>query len=183
MEKKDIIEFFDRCAAKVLEDLSHFAGQKNARGGDYLPAFYPHDIFRNLGYITPATPDGRHAGAPISRGCSPSEFIEIKNPLDIVSGLAAIDFTAYAESFCTEITLPRMAEETGRAVFSTLIREFLKNGGSTIQFNLLDRDMLIAAQKDPANHADLVVRVCGYSAVFVGLTTEQQDEVIGRAIR
>ena len=169
--------------AKLLDTLSTFAGQKNARGGDYLPAFYPHDIFRFLGATTPATPDGRKAFTPLSRGCSPSEFIEIKNPLDIVSGLSSIDFTAFAESFCTEITLPRMEESAGRTIFSALMHAFLENKGSTLQFNLIDRDMLLEAQRDPENHGDLIVRVCGYSAVFVTLSPEQQAEVIGRAIR
>ena len=169
--------------AQLLHTLSTFAGQKNARGGDYLPAFYPHDIFRFLGETTKATPDGRKAGMPLSRGCSPSEFIEIRNPLDIVSGLSAIDFTAFAESFCTEITLPRMEESTGRTVFTALMRAFLENKGSTLQFNLIDKELLLEAQRDPENHGDLIVRVCGYSAVFVTLSPEQQAEVIGRAIR
>lgn len=169
--------------AKLLDTISTFAGQKNARGGDYLPAFYPHDIFRFLGLTTPATPDGRKANTPLSRGCSPSEFIEIKNPLDIVSGLSAIDFTAFAESFCAEITLPRMEETTGKTIFKTLIHAFLDNKGSTLQFNMIDKDLLLEAQRDPENHGDLIVRVCGYSAVFVTLSPEQQAEVIGRAIR
>jgi len=170
-------------AAKVLNDLSGFSGQKNGRGGYYMPAFYPHDVFRPLGYITGATPDGRKKGFPLSRGCSPSEFIEVKSPLDIISSLEDIDFTNYADSFCTEITLPKMNKEVGINVLTAMITTFLEKGGSTLQINLLDTDMLREAQKNPDQHNDITVRVCGYSAVFVYLNTDQQEEIIERAIR
>jgi len=167
----------------VLEALAGMAGQKNARGGDYLPAFYPHDIFRPLGELTGATPDGRRSGMPLSRGCSPSEFIEGQIPLDIISSLEPIDFTNYADSFCTEMTLPRMAPDIAVNVFTTLMEAFLRNGGSSLQFNMLDREKLLEAQENPEEHGDIVVRVCGYSAVFIHLNRQQQNEVIMRAIR
>ena len=171
-------------SARVLDDLSTLAdGKLNARGGKYLPAFYPHDIFRPLGELTGATPDGRRAKTPLSRGCSPSEFIEIDNPLDIIHSLGSIDFTKYADSFCTEMTLPPMEKTLGRNVLTAMITAFLDQGGSSIQFNLLDRERLIEAQKNPEQHADLIVRVCGYSECFVFLNTDQQNEVISRAIR
>lgn len=170
-------------AAKVLEDLSKMAGQKNARGGAYLPAFYPHDLFRLLGELTGATPDGRRSGIPLSRGCAPSEFIEGQSPLDIISSLGSIDFTNYADSFCAEITLPRMVPDVAANVFQAIMQAFLEQGGSSLQFNMLDREMLLDAQQHPEQHANIVVRVCGYSAVFIYLNKQQQDEVIQRAIR
>lgn len=171
-------------AAKVLADISKLLfGRKNGRGGDYLPAFYPHDKFRELGLLCGATPDGRLANTYLSRGCSPSEFIESKSPLDIIGSLEAIDFSDYPESFCTELTLPRMTQESGKAVLTAIIEAFLENKGSTLQFNLLDHSMLLEAQKHPEQHADIHVRVCGYSALFVHLEKEFQDEIISREIR
>lgn len=170
-------------SAKVLHDVSQLSRQKNARGGEYLPAFYPHNVFLHLGERTGATPDGRKKGQPLSRGCSPSEFIEVNNPLDIISGLEAIDFTEYSDSFCTEMTLPRMNPAIGIPVFIAMVEAFLKHGGSSLQFNLLDRSMLVDAQKHPENYRNLIVRVCGFSALFISLAKDQQDEVITRAIR
>ncbi len=171
-------------ASGVLDDLSTLAdGKINARGGKYLPAFYPHDIFRPMGIAIGATPDGRRAHMPLSRGCSPSEFIEVENPLDIIHSLGAIDFTKYADSFCAEMTLPPMEKAVGRNVLAAIIEAFLEQKGSSLQFNLLDRERLLDAQKHPEQHADLIVRVCGYSEVFVFLNAEQQAEVISRAIR
>ena len=136
----------DLFAAELLHNISMIYRDKdgnlfkNGRGGNYLPAFYPHEIFRTLGYKTAATPDGRRAFSPLSRGCSPSEFIEVRSPLDILKSISEIDFTDYADSFCTEITLQRMSPDIGIPAITALIETFIANGGSTLQFNLLDSE-------------------------------------------
>lgn len=179
----------DIFAATMLSDISKLykneKGEyyKNGRGGDYIPAFYPHEIFRQLGKKTIATPDGRKAYTPLSRGCSPSEFIKLENPASVIKSLHAIDFTDFADSFCCEITLQNMDEEKNINVISALIKIFLQNKGSSLQFNLFDKEKLRKAQKNPDEHRDICVRVCGYSAVFVTLEKEIQDEIITRAIR
>ena len=179
----------DAFAAAFLRDVSALYRDedgslyKNARGGDYLPAFYIHDCFRALGYVTGATPDGRRAHEPISRGCSPSEFVEVRNPADILYTVGRLDFTDFADSFVTELTLQRMQPEIGIPALVALIRLFLQNGGSSLQFNMLDKETLLDARVHPERHRDLCVRVCGYSAVFVTLAPDAQDEIISRAIR
>jgi len=171
-------------SGKVLEDLSHIAGQTNARGGKYLPAFYPHDVYRRLGLIIGATPDGRMANTPLSRGVSPSEFVESSSPLDIIHSLKHIDFTKYVDSFVTEITLPQMENnEQNLSILTAIILAFLDAGGSSIQFNLIDRSLLLDAKAHPELHPNLLVRVCGYSAAFIHLSEQTQNEIISRAIR
>ena len=61
-----------------------------------------------------------------------------------------------------------------------LTRAYLNNGGMHIQFNMLDAQTLRDAQEKPELHKDLVVRVGGFSAYFVQLTTEVQDDIIAR---
>ena len=177
-------DILNRFSADVLQDLSGIAGQTNARGGAYLPAFYPHDIYRPLGHLTGATPDGRKAHTPLSRGISPSEFIDTESPLNIVHSLESIDFTRFAESFIAEITLPEMEQnEVNRRILTSIVQVFLEAGGSSIQFNLLNNKLLREAQNSPEQHKNLMVRVCGYSAAFVHLNRDTQDEIIRRAIR
>jgi len=174
----------DAFSSAVLDDLSGIAGQTNGRGGKYLPAFYPHDIYNPLGTLTGATPDGRPAGVPLSRGVSPSEFVETESPLDLIHSLKAIDFTKFADSFCAELTLPPMentAENAG--ILTSIIRAFLDAEGSSLQFNLIDRAALLDARVHPENHRNLIVRVCGYSAVYVYLSPSVQDEILARAVR
>lgn len=177
-------EVMNEFSAGMLSDLARMSGQTNARGGLYLPAFYPHDLYRDLGFKTGSTPDGRLGGTPLSRGVSPSEFVETASPLDLVNSLKPIDFTEYAESFCAEITLPNMPDrEKAKAVLTAIMRAFLEVGGSSLQFNMVDREMLVEARKNPEQFKNLCVRVCGYSAVFVTLDEKVQDDLIERAVR
>ena len=174
----------DAFSAGVLEDLSGMAGQTNGRGGKYLPAFYPHDMYNPLGALLAATPDGRLAGTPLSRGVSPSEFVETESPLDLIHSLKAIDFTKYADSFCAELTLPAMDKtESNIGILTAVIRAFLDAEGSSLQINMIDRKALENARLHPEQARNLVVRVCGYSAVFVYLSPTVQDEILHRAIR
>lgn len=171
-------------AAKLLSDISKVSGQTNARGGKYMPAFYPHDIFRDLGGKTGATPDGRKKGVPLSRGVSPSEFVQTDSPVSLILSLDAIDFTEYADSFCAELTLPQLPEgEKGMEILLAIIKVFLQVGGSSLQLNMLNRDILVEAKKHPEMYKNVCVRVCGYSALFVTLGENVQDEVIARAVR
>ena len=173
----------DCLAARVLADISEMFGQKNGRGGVYLPAIYPHDIYRPLGKACGATPDGRKSGEYLSKGCSPSEFVEVGSPLDVMRSLGKLDLTNYAESVCAEITLPKLKGEEGKTAFRALAASFIENGGSSLQFNLVDKNLLMEAQRHPEHHGDIIVRVCGYSAVFVALDEERQNEMISRAVR
>jgi len=174
----------DAFSAAVLHDLSGIAGQTNGRGGKYLPAFYPHDIYTPLGALTGATPDGRPAGKPLSRGVSPSEFVQTESPLDLIHSLKAIDFTKFADSFCAELTLPPMDNTAeNAAILTSVIRAFLDAEGSSLQFNLIDKAALLDARIHPDDHKNLFVRVCGYSAVFVYLSPSTQNEILERAVR
>lgn len=167
-------------AAKFFSDLSTVSGQDNARGGKYYPGIYPHNLYLTLGSRIGATPDGRLANTTLSRGVSPSEFIEVDSPLAVLNSLSHIDFTAFPESLCLELTLP---EDTGEDVLLSLIRGFLAVGGSSLQFNLLDRETLIEARREPEKHKDIIVRVCGYSERFYVLADNVKDEIISRSVR
>jgi formate C-acetyltransferase len=61
-----------------------------------------------------------------------------------------------------------------------LIRAYFKMNGHHIQFNVVDRATLIAAQEKPEEHRDLIVRVAGYSDYFCDLSKTLQDEIIAR---
>ena len=63
---------------------------------------------------------------------------------------------------------------------SALIRTYLTHGGKHVQFNVVDRETLLAAKENPKQYRDLIVRIAGYSAYFVQLNPQMQDEVIER---
>jgi formate C-acetyltransferase len=75
----------------------------------------------------------------------------------------------------TAMQSPESMEKLG-----ALTETYLKNGGLHIQYNLVDTQTLRDAQVQPKMHKDLVVRVGGFSAYFVQLTREVQDDIIAR---
>ena len=61
-----------------------------------------------------------------------------------------------------------------------LMKTYFMSGGKHVQFNVVDKEMLLEGQKQPEKHRDLIVRVAGYSAYFVPLTKPVQDEIMMR---
>ncbi|MEG1274815.1 MAG: glycine radical domain-containing protein, partial [Ruthenibacterium sp.] len=68
----------------------------------------------------------------------------------------------------------------GLSKFVALIRSFFDQKGMHMQFNVVSRDTLLEAQKDPEKYKHLVVRVAGYSALFTTLSRSLQDDIIRR---
>jgi len=170
----------DAFSAKLMSDLAQISGRPNARNGKYYPAFYPHDMFITLGVRTPATPDGRKANTPISKGVSPSEFVKFDSPLSTFRSLAALDLTLFPESSATDLTIPPIRST---APLTSLLRIFISSGGSTLQINTINPATLKAALANPENHKNLIVRVCGYSEKFHLLPRHIRNEVAKRNAR
>ena len=57
---------------------------------------------------------------------------------------------------------------------------YIENGGTALQINMLDADLLKDAQRHPENYRHLLVRVTGYNAYFTSIGKELQDEIIAR---
>ncbi len=167
-------------ADRILDGLSKCAGQENGRGGRFIPAIYPHDRYVMFGQGIGATPDGRLKGEVTSRGVSPSESTTAQLT-DALGMLETLDLTRFDESVVLDANLPcGMTEEW---VVPALLTAFLKCGGSSIQFNLVDLDKLIEERDNPGSHPEIVVRVCGYSEKFSCLHRDFQNEFIERSIR
>ena len=73
-----------------------------------------------------------------------------------------------------------LSGEEGLNRFTAFLRTFVDLGVYHVQFNVVEIGTLVAAQKRPEDHRSLMVRVAGYSAYFVELCTEIQDDIIGR---
>jgi formate C-acetyltransferase len=70
--------------------------------------------------------------------------------------------------------------EKGTDVLKSLIETYFELGGMHLQCNIIDRATLLDAQKNPHKYQDLLVRVGGFSARFIDLGKEHQDEIISR---
>ena len=87
----------------------------------------------------------------------------------------------FEASDTVSFTLPSaVAGDEGLKRFAALVRAYFDHKGYHIQFNIVDRATLLEAQKHPEQHKDLIVRVAGYSAQFVVLAKDVQDDIIAR---
>ena len=155
---------------------------KNPRGGSYQAGLYPVSANVPLGAQTGATPDGRLAKTPIADGVSPAAGRDVNGPTAAANSVAKLDH--YIASNGTLFNMkfhPSALEGTaGLESFVALIRGYFDQKGSHVQFNVVSRETLIEAQKNPEKYKGLVVRVAGYSALFTTLSKSLQDDIINR---
>ena len=172
-------------AARVFSDLAAVStGHANGRGGTYEASVFVYRLFVEMGKKTGATPDGRKAGAYLSQGMSPSPIGLGHGPDvgQVLSALGPLDLTAYPVSAVLDLKLPVSRGRSIHGAIAPIIKRFLDVGGSVLQLNVVDPEVLLEAKAHPERHPDLVVRVSGYTAHFAALSEDIQREVIDRAV-
>ncbi|MEO2683216.1 pyruvate formate lyase family protein, partial [Clostridium butyricum] len=155
---------------------------KNPRGGQFQAGVYPVSANVLFGKDVAALPDGRLATTPLADGVSPRAGKDTNGPTAAANSVAKLDhFIASNGTLYNQKFLPSaVAGDTGLQNFASVVRSYFDHKGMHVQFNVIDKETLIAAQKEPEKYKDLVVRVAGYSAQFVVLAKEVQDNIIAR---
>lgn len=155
---------------------------KNPRGGQYQAGLYPVSANVPLGAQTGATPDGRLAGTPVADGVSPSAGKDVNGPTAAANSVAKLDHLIASNGtlFNQKFHPSALSGRAGLEKFVALIRSYFDQKGSHMQFNVVSRETLIDAQKNPDKYKHLVVRVAGYSALFTTLSRSLQDDIINR---
>ena len=156
-------------------------GRPNTRGGTYRINLLPTTVHVYFGSVIGATPDGREAGMPLSEGISPVQGADRRGPTAVIKSVAKMDHVRTGGTLLNQKFTPQLLkDEAGLDKFVQLIRTFFKLGGHHVQFNVVDAATLRAAQENPEQHRDLIVRVAGYSDYFCDLSQALQDEIIAR---
>ena len=153
---------------------------KNERGGPFQLGLYNYRDIIDQGKITFATPDGRRLGDYLTQGLTPSRLhhsVEITSTLN--SG-ASLDLTKCPAD--SALTVSLSLSGVTLQILGALERTFAASGIGMLQLNCVDKKQLLDAQKHPEQHQDLIVRLYGYSARFVNLNAEMQEEFISRNI-
>jgi pyruvate formate-lyase/glycerol dehydratase family glycyl radical enzyme len=155
---------------------------RNLRGGWYSPGLYSVTTHVAFGLMVGATPDGRHAGQSLSQGISPAHGRDRCGPTAAMKSAAKLDHTLVSNglTLIQMLSLGASARQHATEVLGGLLEGYFGLGGQQLQWNLVDRATLIAAQQDPEAYRGLVVRVAGYSALFTDLNRVIQDELIAR---
>jgi isethionate sulfite-lyase len=171
---RDIEELFARMAH------SH----RTALGGELDVRYVSVTSHVPLGLVVGATPDGRRAGEPLSESISPSQGADVQGPTATLQSIARTKAGRYRERAARLLNLKlspaSVAGPAGTRKLMALIRTVCDMKMWHIQFNIVNRETLLAAQKDPEKYRNLLVRVAGYSAYFVDLTPALQNEIIRR---
>jgi formate C-acetyltransferase len=155
---------------------------KNPRGGQFQAGCYPVSANVLFGKDVGALPDGRLAKTPLADGVSPRQGKDTNGPTAAAMSVSKLDHANYSNgTLYNQKFLPAaLAGDDGLKHFASIVRSYFDHKGMHVQFNVIDRDTLLAAQKDPDQYKDLVVRVAGYSAQFTVLAKEVQDDIISR---
>ncbi len=156
-------------------------GRPNTRGGEYRINLLPTTCHIYFGQVTGATPEGRHAGTPLSEGISPVQGADRKGPTAVLRSAAKMDHLRTGGTLLNQKFTPQLLEgEEGIGSLAALVRTYFKLDGHHLQFNVVSAGTLRQAQADPEAHRDLIVRVAGYSDYFCDLSKALQDEIIQR---
>ena len=155
---------------------------KNPRGGIFHAGLYPVSANVPLGAKTGATPDGRFAYTPVADGVSPSAGKDVNGPTASANSVSKLDhfIASNGTLFNMKFHPSALAGQSGLEGFVALVRGYFDQKGSHMQFNVVSRETLIEAQKNPEKYKGLVVRVAGYSALFTTLSKSLQDDIISR---
>lgn len=168
---------------REIFDLYHdtIVGRPNMKGGKYGIDMLPTTCHVYFGDVILATSNGRKAHKPVSEGISPEKSADTNGPTAVIKSCAKMDHLATAGTLLNQKFTPNVvAGEAGLNNMASLVRSYFAMDGHHIQFNVVDRQTLIEAQKHPEDHKDLIVRVAGYSDFFRNLDKPLQDEIIER---
>ncbi|MGG5373196.1 choline trimethylamine-lyase [Enterococcus sp. AZ196] len=137
-----------------------------------------------FGQMTGASANGRKAWTPLSDGISPTQGADFKGPTAIIKSISKMSNDSMNIGMVHNFKIMSGLLDTpeGEESLITLLKTACHLGNGEMQFNYLDNNTLVEAQKHPEQYRDLIVRVAGYSAFFVELCKDVQDEIISRTM-
>jgi formate C-acetyltransferase len=162
----------------------------------FRPGMLSWNYWVGDGFILPASPDGRPKGRFLSNAICPSNGADINGPTANANSVGKVmggkagdgkgDFEGYCNclpngaSHTITINPSLLRDKEHKVKFKAFLKGYAENGGSCLQINMLDAEMLKDAQKRPEDYQSLLVRITGYNAYFTSIGRELQDEVIAR---
>jgi len=196
-------EGFDNLRQMIINDVPHYGNDNdevdelaswalglfasilsNSEGprGKYNGGTFTMTANVRMGLALGATPDGRKAGEPIADAISPRQGFDKNGPTSYLRSAAKLPHQALSngDQLNIRFTPTAVQGDMGAEKLRQLIESYFALGGMQVQFNVVGTAQLYEAQKKPAEHRDLIVRIAGFSTYFVTLATETQNDFISR---
>ena len=169
----------DEMAVRVLDHYcDELAKHRNFRGGTFWPGVFSVGFHVAMGSFTGGTPDGRFAGDVLGNGITPTNGNALSGPTAVINSVTRLPIGRVYNG--ANLNMRFHGKRLDPEKLEALIKTYFEKGGMQVQFNMVDSEVLRAAQQEPEKYRDLVVRVSGYSAQFIGLSDIAQDEIISR---
>ena len=178
------IEEVDKLANRIAELLYDTADDFRGDGDSKVTLGYV-TVTKSVSYggRTGPTPDGRLAFEAFADGVSPSHKYDCNGPTAVMNSVAHLDLVRAVEgAILNQKFVPdALNDQYKRKKFGDFVRAYMLDlSGLHIQFNVVSAETLRDAQAHPERYKNLLVRVSGFSAYFVELSREVQEDVIGR---
>jgi len=179
-------ERVDGLVAGIVERFcDQVSGFRSPSGNPYWPALF-NFLFNDHAKITGATPDGRRWKDPVAENFSPTPGRAVSGPTALLHSIARSPLARACGTSPAHVSLARSmvpGTEAGRILVRQLLESAYAMGICVLNLAIYDTDVLRRAQEHPERHADVVVRIWGYSARFIDLSRDMQEHVIARVVR
>lgn len=182
-------DYVDQLAVAAYKTyMNQIKNYKNTRygrgpiGGNYYMSTSGISSNVPMGTVTGATPDGREAEKPTAEGASPTQGTDVKGPTGVLNSVTKLPTMMITGGQLLNQKFPPelVAGERQFDRFVSFIKAFINLKAWHVQFNIVSSKTLRAAQQNPEEYRDLIVRVAGYCAQFVTLDQKTQDDIIAR---
>ena len=152
---------------------------------NYKAGLYGASDHVTQGYTTWATPDGRRTGEPVADASSPAQGRDQNGPTGVFASSVCFDHSKFMDGLAVNLKIHPGALTGGDGIdkLQEMTKVYFENGGMEVRYNVVSADILREAQKEPEEpeeYKDLIVRIAGYSAYFIELSRDCQNDLISR---
>lgn len=175
----------DDLAAELFTFIADEIESYRSKFGVMTPGILPVSGNTPFGVEVGALPSGRRSGMPLADGVSPNGGTDVNGPTAVLKSVANIPHDRFVQGTLLNMKLdPQMINsENGIRQVMALLKSLCSLGVYHVQFNVVDQKKLLEAQAHPEQYKNLLVRVAGYTAFFVELGKEVQDDIIARTVQ
>ncbi|MDY6935146.1 MAG: pyruvate formate lyase family protein [Spirochaetota bacterium] len=180
-------DYVDEIMVRCLREVARHSREIKCPSGNNWPAL-PENVSGNILFssLVHALPNGRKLGdALYDGGISPGPGLDKKGPTAVLKSCGKINHISDGRAFLLNQRLSptQLSGEKGYQLWKSYMKTWADLGLDHVQFNMVDDATLRAAQSDPEQYQEVIVRVAGYSAHFVDISRKTQDNIIQRTIQ
>ena len=175
----------DDFAVRISRDFTRIVKEKPTPGGkNMIPGLFSWANTIPMGKVVGATPNGRKAYRPINHGANPHPgFSKADSPTGLANAVVTVQ-PGWGNTAPLQLEFdPHFgADDGGVELVASFISTFMKMGGTLLNINIVDKNKILEAHKDPSKYPNLIVRVTGFSAYFASLSKDFRQLVVDRIV-